>query len=193
MSSAPTLRVSPDQYLVQERKASYKSEYYQGEIFAMAGASKEHVRISTNLISESHQQLKGKMCEVFGSDLRLKIERTGLMTYPDAIIVCGDAQYLDGEFDTLLNPVVLFEVLSHSTEKYDRGAKAAQYRQIPSLREYVLIAQDHVRVEQYHRQPDDRWLLTEYTNMTETLQLASVALTISLADLYRQVRFASER
>lgn len=192
MSSAPLIRVTPEQYLAKERKAGYKSEFYQGEVFAMAGASKEHVRISTNLVSESHQQLKGKSCEVFSSDLRLKVERTGLMTYPDAIIVCGEAQYADGEFDTLLNPVVLFEVLSPSTEKYDRGAKAAQYRQIPSLREYVLIAQDHIRVEQYHRQPDDRWLLTEYTDLTDILKLSSVPLAIPLDELYRQVKFPSQ-
>lgn len=189
MSTARKITISPEQFLVQERKAPFKSEYYQGEVFAMAGASRKHVRISTNLISEVHQQLKGKSCGIYGPDLRLKVESTGLMTYPDALIVCDNPYFVDDFFDTIVNPQVLFEILSPSTEKYDRGAKAAQYRQIPSLLEYILIAMNEVRVEQYQRQPDGGWLLTEHTQLTESMRLGSIPVVVSLADIYQQVDF----
>jgi Uma2 family endonuclease len=139
MSTAANKRYTPEEYLALERAAPFKSEYLGGEIFAMAGTSKEHVRIARNLIAALHDQLRNSPCEVFGSDLRVKVSRTGLYTYPDVTIACADLEFEDERVDTLLNPRVIFEILSDSTEAYVRGKKFHHYRQIPSLMEYVLV------------------------------------------------------
>src|SRR5262245_46847116 len=136
-SPAEIPRVTPEQYLVLERKADFKSEYLNGYIIAMAGASREHNLIAGNLHGELRSQLKGRPCETYVSDMRVFIDRTGLYTYPDIVAVCGEARFQDDGVDTLLNPTVIVEVLSDSTERYDRGRKFGHYRQLPSLREYV--------------------------------------------------------
>lgn len=179
---------TPEEYLAVERKAGYKSEYLAGEIYAMVGASRQHNRIVTNLVRELSQQLKGRPYWVYPSDLRVKVSPTGLYTYPDVIVTCGQERFEDDQQDTLLNPLVIIEVLSKSTASYDRGEKFEHYRRLDSLREYLLIAQDRRHVEHYVRQPDDRWLLSETTS-EDTIHLPSIECVLSLAEVYDKVDF----
>src|SRR5438094_499662 len=141
MSTVSKRLLSPEEYLAQERRAEFRSEYLRGEVFAMAGASYEHTRIKDNFSREIGNQLKGGPCFVLTSDMRVKVNATGLYTYPDAVIVCEQGRFEDANVDTLLNPRVIVEILSDSTEAYDRGGKFGHYRQIASLQEYVLVAQ----------------------------------------------------
>jgi Uma2 family endonuclease len=189
MSTVSKRLLSPEEYLARERQAEFRSEFYRGEMFAMAGASWEHTLIKDNLAAEIRQQLKNGPCQVVTSDLRVKVDATGLYTYPDVIVVCDKPEFEDKVLDTLLNPQILVEVLSDSTEKYDRGAKSVHYRRIPSLREYVLIAQDRPLVERYVRQPDGGWLLMEFNELSQTLAFATIPARIALADIYRGVEF----
>ncbi|MFZ1642410.1 MAG: Uma2 family endonuclease [Candidatus Contendobacter sp.] len=177
---------TPEQYLALERQANYKSEYVNGSIFAMAGASKEHNQIAFNIAGELHGQLKNRPCLAYVNDLRVKVNATGLYTYPDVAALCGEPQFEDEQMDTLLNPSVIIEILSPSTEAYDRGDKFAHYRRLPSLMEYVLIAQNKVRVEHYIRQ-DNKWVLTEMDSLDETLCLASIQCEIPLREIYAKV------
>jgi Uma2 family endonuclease len=193
MSTAPTRRLSPQEYLAQERHAEFKSEYLRGEVFAMAGASYEHTLIKDNLAREAGNQLKGGPCRVLTSDMRVKVNATGLYTYPDVAIVCDRPQFEDEEFDTLLNPRAVVEVLSESTERYDRGAKFGHYRKVLSLQEYVLVAQDKPLVERYVRQADDSWLLTVFEGLPQTFAFASVPAQIPLADIYSGVEFSTQQ
>ena len=177
--------LTPQEYLAKERRAEFRSEFYRGEMFAMAGATWEHTRIKDNLARQAGNQLEGGPCQVATSDLRVKVRATGLYTYPDIVIVCDEPQFEDSQFDTLLNPRVVVEVLSDSTEKYDRGTKFAHYRQVPSIQEYVLVAQDRPLVERYVRQPDDTWLLTVFSGLSQTFAFAAVPVQIPLAEIYR--------
>jgi Uma2 family endonuclease len=187
MSTAPTIKLTPAEYLAIERKAEFKSEYYAGEMFAMAGASRQHIRARTNLAGELYGQLKGSACESYDQDMRIKVNPTGLYTYPDIAIVRGEAEFEDKEFDILLNPRTIIEVLSDSTEKYDRGTKFEHYQRILSLQEYVLVSQDRPRVERFVRQPDGSWNVTEIAGMDATLEFTSVPAKVALADIYRGV------
>ncbi len=191
-SAALRTRFTPEQYLAAERKAAFKSEYLNGFITAMSGASREHNRIASNLHYKIRDQLENRPCEVFISDLRVCVSSTGLYTYPDVIVVCGDAEFQDDEVDTLLNPTVIIEVLSPTTESYDRGAKFAHYRRLPSLKEYVLIAQDRVLVERYVRQGDD-WVFSALDDLDGTLKLVSIDCSIPLRDIYARVSFSDEQ
>lgn len=181
--------LTSQEYLARERNADFKSEFFRGETFAMAGATYEHTRVKDNVARHTGNQLDGSPCQVLTSDMRLKIDATGLYTYPDIIVVCGELQFEDKVFDTLKNPRVLIEVLSDSTEEYDRGVKFAHYRQLPSVQEYVLIAQDRPLVERFVRQPDDSWLMTAFSDMAQTFSFASIAVKVTLADIYRGVDF----
>lgn len=187
MSTAVNPSLSPQAYLTHERQADSRSEFYRGEVFAMAGANWEHTLIKDNLAREAGNQLQDGPCRVVASDLRVKVDATGLYTYPDVLVVCDEPQFEDEVMDTLLNPRVIVEVLSDSTEKYDRGAKFAHYRQLPSVEEYVLIAQDRPLVERYIRQPDDTWLLTVINELTSAFAFGSIAVQIAMADIYRGV------
>ncbi len=189
MSTAPKTLLSPQEYLARERAADFRSEYYRGEMFAMAGASLAHTIIKDNFAREAGNQLKDGPCRVVTSDLRVKVSATGLYTYPDVVIFCEDALFEDKVMDTLLNPRVVVEVLSDSTEKYDRGVKFAHYRQLPSVQEYVLIAQDRPLVERYVRQPDGSWLLTAFTERSQVLAFASISVQVALSEIYRDVQF----
>ena len=189
MSTVPKPRYTPEEYLARERSALTKSEYYRGEIFAMAGATREHNLIVGNLIRTLGNQLLDRPCEVYPSDMRVKVIGSGLYTYPDVSVICGEPRFEDDQFDTLLNPTVLFEVLSDSTEKYDRGTKASQYRRIASLRELVLIAQDFPHVERHSRQPDGQWMLSDVFELEKSLELTSISVTLPLAEIYRGVTF----
>ena len=176
------------EYLALERRATYKSEYVGGHIIAMSGASRRHNLIAANISRELSSQLRGRPCESYISDMRVRVSETGLYTYPDVVAVCGDIRFADEQTDTLLNPTVIVEVLSASTEAYDRGDKFAHYRRLASLHDYVLVSQDAVRVEHYVRQ-GEKWVLSEASLLTDTVSLASIQCTLVLEDIYDKVRF----
>jgi Uma2 family endonuclease len=179
--------LSPEEYLAIERKAEYKSEYYHGEMFAMSGVSRRHDRINVRLMSLIDQHLRGKQCEMFSSNMRVLAAPGGLYTYPDLSVACEEAQFLDAQLDTLTNPALLVEILSPSTEDYDRGKKAKLYRAIPSLRELLFIAQDSYEVELYRRQTDGTWSLIEANGLESSIALISIGYTLSLRELYERV------
>jgi Uma2 family endonuclease len=154
VSSDPKTLMTEEQYLATERRAGSRSEFYNGEMFAMAGASRRHNRIVTNLVAAFDNRLRELPCNVYSNDMRVKTPNTGLFTYPDLVVTCGEEVFVDDEQDTLLNPLVIFEVLSDSTEAYDWGKKFENYQGIESLSTYVLVAQDARRVERYVRQGD---------------------------------------
>ena len=157
---------SAAEYLRLERAATYRSEFYRGEIFAMAGGSPKHSRLKTNVLTELNNQLKGKPCVPFDSDLRIKCP-TGLYTYPDASVICGELEVDDEHKDTVLNPTLIVEVLSKITEAYDRGKKFDHYRTIPSLREYLLVSQDEPMVQRFLRNDDGTWTMTAVSGMDQ--------------------------
>ena len=185
------MEYSSEQYLAIERKAEHKSEYINGRIFAMAGASRQHNQITFNISVTLGIQLKGRACVAYSSDMRVKINETGLYTYPDIVATCNEPKFEDSFLDTLLNPAIIIEVLSDSTEAYDRGGKFAHYRRLSSLQEYLLIAQYGICVEHYSRQ-DERWLLTEMSDSTGTLRLDSIDCTLSLVDIYDKVEIVDK-
>ncbi|HEY2951201.1 MAG TPA: Uma2 family endonuclease [Verrucomicrobiae bacterium] len=185
----PVKRLTEAEYLAIERRAEFKSEFFGGEVFAMAGGTLQHSRIATNLVREFSLRLEGSPCEPLNSDLRVKVEATGLLTYPDLSVVCAAEKFLDAEEDTLVNPTLIAEVLSDSTEAYDRGKKFEHYRQIPSLREYLLVSQREPRVEQFIRRENGQWLLREAVGLKKTLFIPSLRITLALAEVFRRVRF----
>jgi len=181
--------ISPAEYLAMERMAEFKSEYFQGEVFAMSGGTTCHSLISTNITRELGNLLKGRDCTVYNSDLRVKVPAAGLYTYPDGIVVCGRPETEDARTDTLLNPLVLIEVLSPGSESYDRGRKFNFYRQIASLRTYLLVAQETPRVEQFVRQENAQWLLSEAEGLASQLHLPALAVDLRLAEVFADVTF----
>jgi Uma2 family endonuclease len=189
MSSQALPFLTPEQYLEIERKAERKSEYWNGEMFAMAGASEPHNLVASNTASLAHAQLRSKPCRVYHSDMRIRVLATGLNTYPDIVIVSGERLFLDGLRDTLLNPKLIVEVLSPSTEAYDRGRKFEHYRQIESLEQYLLLSQDRMQAELFSRQPGGQWLLRFATRPEEFVELSSVGCRLSLAECYEKVDF----
>lgn len=181
-------RYSPEEYLALERQADRKSEYFNGFMFAMAGASREHNLIAGNVFGELRAQFKGRPCETYQSDMRVKVSETGLYTYPDVVAVCGERRFEDVSVDTLLNPTLIIEVLSESTETYDRGDKFAHYLRLESLQEYVMIAQDKARVEHYVRE-GDHWRYTDRRDLESVLELASIGCRVPLREIYDRVEF----
>jgi Uma2 family endonuclease len=191
MSTAAHPRITPEEYLALERKAQHRSEYVNGRIYAMTGASRSHNRIVLNLGAGLHAQLRGGPCEAFVTDMRVKVSSTGLYTYPDVVGVCGEPRFEDAQLDTLLSPTVILEVLSESTEGYDRGEKFAHYRRLESLREYVLVAQDRLRVEHFARD-GERWVMTEVSGAEGILELPAIGCRVALREAYERVEFAPE-
>ena len=189
MATQPKSFLTPEQYLEIERKADFRSEYFNGEMFAMAGAQRAHNQLVASLIGELGQQFRGRPCDVYPSVMRLRVSATGLYTYPDVSVACGEQRFADSSVDTLLNPSVIVEVLSPSTEAYDRGRKFEQYQSIESVREYVLVASDRVHVDLYTRLADGRWLLTSASRLEDALNLESVQARIVLSDVYEKVEF----
>jgi Uma2 family endonuclease len=179
--------LTPEEYLALERQSDTKREYFDGEVYAMSGATRAHNIITTNVTTAFVTQLKGRRCEVYASDMRVKVQPTGLYTYPDVVIVCGKVQLEDQRQDTLLNPTVLVEVLSPSTDDYDRGTKFAHYRTLESLSDYLVIAQAEPLVEHYQRQPDNRWLLTTYATLDAVVTVPFLGCDLSLAEVYDKV------
>jgi len=180
-------RLTESEYLEIERAADFKSEFFDGEMFAMAGGTLQHSLIGTNLAREFGNRLLNNRCVAFNADLRIKIEATGLCTYPDLSVICGPPQFAAGTNDTVLNPTLVVEVLSDSTEAYDRGRKFEHYRQIPHLMEYLLVSQTEPRIEQFILQPDGHWLLADAVGMDKKLELPSLKITISLSEVFAKV------
>lgn len=181
--------LSPDEYLRAEREAESRSEYLDGEVYAMAGGSPEHSAICFNLATIIGAQLRGKPCRGFSSDMKVRTRPKKLFAYPDLTVVCGEPTFHDDRRDVLANPKVLFEVLSPSTETYDRGGKWLRYQQIESLTDYVLIAQDRPLVEHYTRQDETKWLYRSVIGLEGVLELPSIDCRISLTDLYDRIAF----
>ncbi len=181
---------TPAEYLTLEEEADYKSEYYQGEIFALAGASANHNRIVRNLCVALSNGLEEKPCEVFISDMRLFVEREDLYTYPDLMAICGQLEFVAGRTDTITNPFILVEVLSKSTEAYDRGKKFEFYRTIETFEEYVLIDQERVHIEYFRRVGDKQWVLMVFNDLADTLRFEAIEVDVPLERIYRQVSFA---
>lgn len=192
MSAQPQPRLTPEQYLEIERAAQFRSEYYNGRMYAMSGGSHPHAIVIGNLARELGVALKRGPCLVTTSDMRVRVSKTGLYTYPDIVVVCDPPQYGDGRHDTVLNPALLVEVLSPSTEAYDRGFKFAQYRALESLQEYALVSQSEPRVEIFRRQSTGDWLLSESAGMDAVCRFDSVGCTIAVKDIYDKVTFGSE-
>ena len=187
MSAVPKTKLTAAEYLAIELAAENKNEFYDGEMFAMSGASRDHNRVKENLVVEIGGRFKSGPCETYSSDQRVRIDRTGLYTYPDIVILCGPGEYDPLNRDTLLNPTAIIEVLSPSTERYDRGMKFQHYQQIPSLREYVLVSQDQALVERYTRQENGTWVLTVFADPAGEFSLDTGSVRVSLADVYRGV------
>ncbi len=179
--------LSEDEYLALEREGDTKHEYHGGQIVAMVGASKKHNGIVSSTLSHLYMQLRGGPCRPYANDFRVRVSAASLYTYPDIVVVCGEHQMADDHADTLLNPAVIIEVLSPSTEGYDRGRKFRHYQTIPSLREYVLIAQDAPLIEHFARQADGRWLYAAADGLDTTLALPTIGGTLALADVYELV------
>lgn len=191
MVAKPQKYYSPEEYLTLEETAEYRSEYYRGEIFAMAGGSANHNRIAGNIYLGLRETLEGKPCEAFITDMRLHVKKNSLYTYPDVMVVCGRIEYVKGRTDTLTNPVVIIEVLSESTQAYDRGAKFELYRAIESLQDYVLVDQARVHVEYFHKLEDGRWLLAEFNELDAVLRLEAVEVELPLSRVYQRVEWES--
>ncbi len=190
MTAAPKPRkLTVPEYFAIEEKAERRSEFYDGEMFAMAGTNREHNIIIRNLVGTLYARLQGSPCQVFVSDQRVKVDRTGLYTYPDVLIVCGPPDYAPENRDTLVNPKVIIEVLSPSTERYDRTTKFRHYKQLPSVMEYVLVAQDEPLVERYVRKAEPGWEQVDFVGLEESLALVSVPAVVQLAEIYRGVEF----
>src|SRR6185312_13332453 len=193
MSRQPKRFLTPEQYLEIERAANFKSEYYEGEMFAMSGAREAHNLVVANVISAIHEQFRRRSCRVYPSDMRVLVNSTGLYAYPDVTALCGEPQFQDGVMDTLLNPVLIVEVLSPSTEAYDRGVKFDHYKNIGSLRDYLLLATNRIHADLYTRQPDNRWLLTSASKPEESLTIESVDVQLTVSTLYEKIEFSDER
>ncbi len=191
MSALPKRLFTPEEYLELELKAEYKSQYVAGEIYAMAGAEPDHVSLATGIASLLYSRFQGRPCRVYSSDLRVRVNPGELWTYPDVAAVCGEPHFdrSAGRPASLLNPQVIFEVLSPSTEAFDRGEKFARYRLLESLVDYVLVSSEQMRVEQFVRQADGSWQYKEYHQPDDRLPLASVGCELPLAEIYERVTF----
>jgi len=188
MSAAHDLRLTPEEYLAIEREAERKSEYYDGRMYLMAGTSRAHSLIVMNVTRVLGTELLDGPCEVYASDMRLKVTESGLYTYPDVMVACPEIRFDDRRSDTLLNPKVIIEVLSPSTEAYDRGQKFALYQALSSLREYVLISQVEPRVERFTRQPGSTdWVYSEATGLEREVELSSIGCRLRLSAAYHKV------
>ena len=188
MSAVPKPRLlTEEEYLLVERRAELRSEYYRGEMFQMSGAKRAHNLISTNVAAFIHAHLRDKPCEVYQGDMRVKIS-SDFYTYPDIVGVCGEPKFLDDELDTLLNPLLLIEVLSKSTQRYDESFKAPEYRRLSALKDLVLINQEMPYIEIYQRERGSPWKST-ITGLDATLSLKSIGCKIPLAEVYAKVKF----
>lgn len=181
--------ITPAQYLELEEQSEFKNEYFKGEIFAMVGATKNHNWINANIARELGNQLKDTACMGFSSDQRVKIQALDKYVYPDIVVACENMEFLADELDSLVNPVVIMEILSESTESYDRGLKFEHYQCIESLQEYLLVSQDRCRMEKFKRDKNSTWIYTSYTGRKQVVVLASVRCELPLSEIYHRVEF----
>lgn len=187
MPSVRSPTYSPQEYLALDRAAEAKSEYWDGALYAMTGASRAHNLIAVNLATALNTQLRARPCEVYVADMRVRIPRSYRYLYPDVVVVCDEPQFEDDQDDILLNPTLVVEVLSPSTEAYDRGKKFGSYRLIPTVAAYLLVAQDERRVHLYTRQPDNQWLFAQFTDGAAVIGLPAIGCALPLADIYTKV------
>lgn len=189
VSTSQKNNYTEQEYLELERKAEYKSEFFKGEIFALAGTSNPHNLISGNIYAFLHQQLRGKNCRPYGSDMRIHTPINSLYAYPDISVVCGEKKFLDSGFDTLLNPIFICEVLSRSTADYDTGGKFMRYRSIDSLKEYWVVSSLEYRLQKFVKQANGNWLLSETTNVNDTVEIECLSTEVPLNEIYLDVLF----
>src|SRR5271165_1282871 len=187
MASSPITKVTEEEYLALDRAGEVRSEFLDGEMWAMSGGSRWHARLQGNVYAVIHNALDGGDCQAFTSDFRVGVKSGGMYAYPDVTVVCGELLLADSHQDVLLNPVVIVEVLSPSTEKYDRGVKFQYYRTIESLRDYILVAQDRVRVEQFTRGETSTWTFRDYQSVEDELKIESIGVRASLGRIYNRV------
>jgi Uma2 family endonuclease len=185
-------KLTADEYLAIERAAEQRSEFFDGEMFAMSGGTFPHSVIKLNVGGELRTALEGRSCIAFDNDTRLLVRETGLFTYADAGVVCGPREFHDGRTDTLLNPILVAEVLSPSTEAYDRGKKFKHYQRISTLRQYLLVAQDEPCLELFTRQEDGLWTIETVAGIDRSITLGSVGVTLALARVYLNVDFETD-
>lgn len=178
---------TPEEYLEKDSAADYKSEYLAGEMFAMSGGSLEHNTIISNIVVRLDSQLELRPCRQFMTDVRVNVGAA--FFYPDILVVCGDINLLDNRRDVILNPTVIMEVLSKSTEAYDRGEKFARYSELLTLTDFILISQDQIRVEHYTRQADKKWLLSIYTTLDDIITIDSIGCSLNVSSIYRNIDF----
>ena len=197
----PKLLFTEDEYLAMERESLERHEFIDGEIYEMAGESEEHGTISVNLTTEISIQLRGTPCRSFTKDMKVRsgpVPRSrylmkGFYSYPDLVVVCGERQYHDKYKDVLLNPTVIIEVLSSSTEAFDRDEKFRRYREnLPSLTDYILVAQTEPFIDHYHREAENRWVLSSYKGLETNFTIESINCTLRLADVYDRIEFPIE-
>lgn len=188
-AEARRVGLTEEEYLRLDRESDLRHEYLDGEIVAMVGASREHNLITGNAHASLHGQLRKRPCELYANDMRVKVGTSGLYAYPDIVVTCDEPQFSDDTFDTLLNPTVLIEVLSPSTEGHDRGKKFQLYQKLRSLKEYLLIAQDTYHVDHFVRQGELNWLLTGYDGPDAMIHLPTIDCTLALANIYEKVKF----
>jgi Uma2 family endonuclease len=191
MASLPNYYLSPEEYLAIERRAEYKSEYVDGVMYAMSGASVRHNLIVGNVIAGLNVQLRKTPCSVYPSDLKVRVPSGKKFFYPDVSVTCDEIEFADNQKDVVLNPIIVVEVLSESTAAFDRGKKFQSYQQIESLKEYLLVSQDEHVVEHYLRQEDGRWLYTKASGLDEVITLPSVNCRLALSDVYNKVTLSS--
>ena len=192
MTAQPKRDMTEAEYLDHERASITKSDYYDGHVYAMTGAKEPHNLIAGNVIASLHGQLRRKPCRVYPSDMRVKVIQTGLNTYPDVVVLCGVPQFVDEKHDTITNPIVIIEILSPSTERYDRGMKFRHYRSIETLRDYILIAQDRQHIEHYTRHENGQWLFEETSINEERISIQSIECVLSLEDTYEKVELMQD-
>jgi Uma2 family endonuclease len=191
VASSPITKVTAEEYLALDRASEFRSEFFDGEIIAMSGGSARHSVLHVNLAGEVRDALRGTPCRAYNSELRVRVSPR-MYTYPDFTIVCGKSVFADERQDILLNPAVIFEVLSPSTEYYDRGVKFQRYREIDSLTDYILVDQDQTRIEQFTRGDAGTWTLYDYQRADEALLIPSIGVSLPLAGIYEGIEFPSE-
>ncbi len=191
MASSPTTKVTAEEYLALDRAAEFRSELLDGEIVAMSGGSRRHSKLQVNLAVEIETALRGTPCQTFNSDLRVRAS-SRMYTYPDLTVVCGKPLSPEETEDILFNPTVIFEVLSPSTEHYDRGVKFRRYREIESLTDYILVDQNQIRIEQFTRGEANTWTLHDYQRASDVLVIHSIGGSVPIAGIYQRIEFPTE-
>ena len=180
---------TPEEYFAMEENVEYKSEYYHGELFAMAGCTPNHNQITVNLVTMLNTALQNTPCRIFTSDMRIQVNRRKHYAYPDVSIVCGELEFAEDRNDMITNPIVIFEVLSEFTKDYDRGSKFTAYRNISTLQDYILIDQEEIHIEYFHKNEVDKWVLEEYKDIGDTLKIYVLDLEILVQDIYARVEW----